>query len=104
VEREVNPVTRMLIRLNMIMRNFKERGKYPMLYVVDRADNRGHAVVLIVDIFYEDRAKAEELVKVILEHLSSHGIKVLKYGLDSYFVPWREVWRLVAVVAVDNLQ
>jgi hypothetical protein len=102
VEREVSPVTRMLIRLNVIMRKFKEKGDYPMLYVVDRAGNRSDAVVLIVDILCEDRGQAEEFVKAILEHLSSHNIKVFKYGLDSYLVPWREVWRLVAVVAVNQ--
>jgi NADPH-dependent 2,4-dienoyl-CoA reductase/sulfur reductase-like enzyme len=94
----------MLRRINVIMRKFKESGNYPMLYVVDRVANRSDAVVLIVDIFYEDRGQAEEFVKAILELLSSHNIKVLKYGLDSYYVPWREVWRFVAVVAVDNSQ
>jgi len=102
VGREVNPVTRMLIRLNVIMRNFKERGNYPMLYVVDRAGDRSDAVVLIVDILYEDRGQAEEFANAILEHLSSHNIKVLKHGLDSYLVPWREVWRFVAMVAVNQ--
>ena len=101
--REVNPVTRMMIRLNMIMRNFKKRGNYPILYVVDRMGNRSDAVVLIVDIFYEDRGQAEEVAKKVIEHLHSYNVKVLDYILGSYMVPFKEVWRLVAKVAVDIL-
>ncbi len=98
--RVVNPVTRMLIRVSAIMRALKERGEFPMLYVVDRV-GRDDVVVLIVDIFSEDRERAEQHVKKILDYLSSHNIKVLKYELGSYLVPYREVWRLVAMVAVD---
>jgi len=43
-------VTRMLIKLNTIMRNFKKKGEYPMLFVVDRVGR--DVVVLIVDILY----------------------------------------------------
>ncbi len=50
VARDISPVTRMLIRLNAIMRNFKKKGEYPMLFVVDRV--RRDVVVLIVDILY----------------------------------------------------
>ncbi len=100
--RVVNPVTRMLIRLSAIMRALKEKDEYPMLYVVDRMVGRDDAVILIVDIFSENREGAEEYVKKILDYLGSHNIKVLKYELGSYLVPYREVWRLVAMVAVDS--
>ncbi len=99
--RVVNPVTRMLIRVSAIMRTLKERGEFPMLYVVDRVAGRDDVVVLIVDIFSEDRERAEQHVNKILDYLGSHNIKVLKYELGSYLVPYREVWRLVAMVAVD---
>jgi ABC-type antimicrobial peptide transport system permease subunit len=102
VGREVNPVTRMLIRLNSIMRVLKEKGQYPMLYVVDRISNRDDAVVLIVDVFSEDREQAEEFVKKILDHLSTYNIKVLGYELASYLAPFKEVWRFVAMVAVER--
>jgi hypothetical protein len=92
----------MLIRLNAIMRNFKEKETFPMLYVVDRISNRGDAVVLIVDILHDDKEYVEAAVKQILDYLSSHNIKVLGYELASYLVPFREVWRLVAVVAVNQ--
>jgi hypothetical protein len=95
-------VTRMLIRLNSIMRVLKEKGEYPMLYVVDRVSNRNDVVVLIVDIFNEDRGRAEEFVKKLLDYLSSHNIKVLGYELESYLVPFREVWRFVAMVSVEH--
>jgi len=96
-------VTRMLIRINAIMRSFKAKGNYPILYVVDRIPNREDVVILIVDIFYEDRRQAEELVKKVVEHLHSHNVKVLDYILDSYLMPFKEVWRFVAKVAVDIL-
>ena len=103
MSRDVSPVTRMLIRLNMIMRNFRERGKYPMLYVVDRA-NRHDVVVLIVDIFYEERERAEGVAKEILDLLGSYNIKVVDHRLDTIMVPFRETWRFVAKVAVDSPQ
>ena len=103
MSRDVSPVTRMLIRLNMIMRNFRERGKYPMLYVVDRANRHG-VVVLIVDIFYEDRESAEGVAKEILDLLGSHNVKVVDHRLDTIVVPHKEVWRFVAMVAVDSPQ
>ncbi len=99
---DINPVTRALIRLNMIMRNFKEKGGYPMLYVIDRMGDRRDAVVLIVDIFYEEREHAEDLVKRILDHLGSYNIKVVDYKVASYIVPHKEVWRFVAMVAINN--
>jgi hypothetical protein len=102
VGRRVNPVTRMLIRLNGIMRGLKERSEVHMLYVVDRMAGREDAVILIVDIFSENREEAEEYAKKILDYLGSHNIKVLNYVLRSYWVPFREVWRLAAMVAVDS--
>jgi hypothetical protein len=92
----------MLIRLSSIMRVLKEKGKYPMLYVVDRVSNRNDVVVLIVDILSEDRGRAEEYVKKLLDDLGSYNIKVLSYELGSYLVPYREVWRFVAMVAVES--
>lgn len=104
--RDVNPVTRMLIRLNMIMRRFKEKGDYPMLFVVDRVGNRSDVVVLIVDIFAWEREHAEAAVKQILDHLSAYNIKVVDYTISSYLVSewnaYREVWRFAAMVAVDH--
>ena len=100
--REVSQVTRMLIKLNTIMRSFRERSNYPMLYVVDRVSGRHDVVVLIVDVVHQEREKAEEVVKRILEHLDSHNIKVVNYTLDSYLVPFREVWRFVAMVSVND--
>ncbi len=50
VARDISPVTRMLISPNAIMRSFKKKGEYPMLFVVDRV-GRG-VMVLIVDILY----------------------------------------------------
>jgi hypothetical protein len=94
----------MLIRLNMVMRSFKKKGDYPMFYVVDRMGDRRDVVVLIVDILYEERERAEEAVKEILDHLGSYNIKVVDYKLVSYIVPYKEVWRLVAMVAVDPSQ
>ena len=99
--RSVGQVTRMLIRLHSIMRAFKAKHGYPILYVVDRIANREDVVVLIVDIFYEDRGQAEEVAKKVIEHLHSYNVKVLDYILESYMVPFKEVWRLVAKVAVD---
>jgi hypothetical protein len=84
------------------MRGLKERNEVRMLYVVDRMAGREDAVLLIVDIFSENREGAEEYVKKILDYLGSHNIKVLNYVLRSYLVPFREVWRLVAVIAVDS--
>jgi len=101
VGRSLSQVTRMLIRLHSIMRVFREKYGYPILFVVDRITNREDAVVLIVDIFYDDRSQAEEVVKKVLEHLRSYGVKVLDYILGSYMVPFKEVWRMVAEVAVD---
>jgi hypothetical protein len=102
--REVNPVTRMLLRLNMVMRSFKEKNDYPILYVVDRLGDRRDAVILIVDVLYDDRERAEELVKKMLEHLGSHKINVLNHTMASYIVPGKEVWRFVAMVSVDVSQ
>jgi hypothetical protein len=98
----------MLIRLNMIMRRFREKGDYPMLFVVDRVGNRSDVVVLIVDIFTWEREHVEAAVKQILDHLSAYNIKVVDYKMTSYVVfsgdAFREVWRFAAMVAVDNLQ
>jgi proteasome assembly chaperone (PAC2) family protein len=101
VGRSPSRVTRMLIRLNSIMRAFKAKHNYPMLFVVDRIVNREDVVVLIVDIFYDDKNQAEEVAKKVIEHLHSYNVKVLDYTLGSYMVPFKEVWRLVAKVAVD---
>jgi hypothetical protein len=87
----------------MIMRRFRESNNH-ILYVADRLGNRHDVVVLIVDILDGEKERAEEVVKRILNHLDSYNIKVVDYKLDSYLVPWREVWRFVAVVAVDNSQ
>lgn len=104
--RDVNPVTRMLIRLNMVMRRFREKGEYPMLFVVDRVGDRSDVVVLIVDIFCEDREHVGEAVKQILDHLSAYNIKVLDHKVASYMAlygeAFREVWRFVAMVAVNQ--
>jgi hypothetical protein len=86
------------------MRNFKGRGGHNILFVVDRMGDRRDVAMLIVDIFYKDRERVEGVVKEILDHLGTHNIKVVDYKLDSYLVPWQEVWRFVAVVAVDNSQ
>jgi hypothetical protein len=102
--RDVNPVTRMLLRLNMIMRRFREKFNHPMLFVVDRIGNRRDAVVLIVDIFDEERERAEAVANDILNLLDSYGIKVFDHKLESFMVPFKDVWRFVAVVAVDNSQ
>ena len=99
--REVNPVTRMLLRLNMVMRSFKDKGDYPMLYVIDRIGDRRDVVVLIVDILYDDMEKAEELVKKLLEHLDSYNINVINHTMASYIIPNKEVWRFVAMVSVN---
>jgi len=99
-----NPVTRMLIRLNSIMRSLRERAKYPILYVVDRMGDSHDAVVIIVDIFYEDRESAEGVAKEILDLLGSHNVKVVDHRLDTIVVPHKEVWRFVAKVAVDSPQ
>jgi len=108
VGRDVNPMTRMLIRLNMIMRRLREKGDYPVLFVVDRLGNRSDAVVLIVDILTWEREHVEAAVKQILDHLSTYNIKVVDYKITTYLVSngdaFREVWRFVAMVAVDNLQ
>jgi hypothetical protein len=92
----------MLIRLNMLMRRFKERGGYPIMYVADRMGDRHDAVVLIVDILYEERERVEAVVKEVLDLLGAHNIKVLDHKLDSFMVPFREVWRFVAMVAVNH--
>ncbi|GEM_PF-4781305 len=92
----------MLIRLNTIMRNFKKKGKYPMLFVVDRVER--DVVVLIVDILYEEREQAEELVKKISDLLDAHNVRMLDYKLASYIVPFKEMWRFVATVAVNHSQ
>jgi hypothetical protein len=92
----------MLIRLNMLMRKFKEKGDLPMLFVADRMGNRSDVVVLIVDILSDDKEYAEAAVKQILDYLSSHNIKVVGYELATYLVPHREVWRFVAMVAVNQ--
>ncbi len=97
-----NPVTRMLVRLNHIMKNFKAKNEYPILFVVDRMGNRNDVVVLIVDVLHEDRKYAEEVFKKVVDHLSSHNIKVVGYTVDSYMVPFKEVWRFAAMVAVDS--
>jgi len=102
VARDISPVTRMLIRLNAIMRNFKKKGEYPMLFVVDRVGR--DVVVLIVDILCEEREQAEELVKKILDLLDAHNVWVLDYKLTSYIVPFKEVWRFVAMVAINHSQ
>ena len=102
--RDVSPVTRMLIRLNVIMRRFKERAGYPIMFVVDRMGKREDAVVLIVDILYEERERAEEVVKSIFDFLGSYNIKVVDYRLDTFVVPYKEVWRLVAMVSVNHSQ
>lgn len=106
--RDVNPVTRMLIRLNIIMRRFREKGEYPMLFVVDRVGNRSDVVVLIVDIFTWERERVEAAVKQILDHLSTYNIKVVDYKMTPYVTlygdAFREVWRVAAMVAVDNSQ
>jgi hypothetical protein len=92
----------MLIRLNAVMRNFKGRNDYPMLFVVDRMGSRRDVVVLIVDILYEDRERAEGVAKEILSLLGTYNIKVVGYRLDTIMVPFKEVWRFVALVAVDH--
>ena len=102
--RDVSPVTRMLIRLNAVMRNFKGRGEYPMLFVVDRVGDRRDVVVLIVDIFYEDRERAEGVAEEILGHLGTYNIKVVDYRLDTIMVPFKEAWRFIVLVAVDHSQ
>jgi len=102
VTRDVNPVTRMLIRLNVIMRRFKEKDGYPIMFVVDRMGKREDAVVLIVDILYEERERAEEVVKKIFDLLSSYNVKVLDHRLETIIVPYKEVWRLVAMVSVNH--
>jgi hypothetical protein len=84
------------------MKYFRERGDYPIFYVVDRVANRDDVVVLIVDILSDDKNYVKELVSQIFDNLSSHNIKVLDYRLGSYIVPHREVWRLVAMVAVNQ--
>jgi len=43
------------------------------------------------------------VAKKVIEHLHSYNVKVLDYILGSYMVPFKEVWRLVAKVAVDIL-
>jgi hypothetical protein len=83
------------------MRVFRDKHGYPILFVVDRIANREDAVVLIVDILYEDKSQAEEVAKKVLEHLRSYDVKVLDYTLGSYMMPFKEVWRMVAKVAVD---
>jgi hypothetical protein len=104
VVRNVSQVTRMLIRLSIIMRNFRERTGYHILYVADRISNRQDVVVLIVDIIYEERERAEEVVRAILDHLASHNIKVVDYKLASVMMSFKETWRFVAMVAVDHSQ
>jgi hypothetical protein len=98
----------MLIRLNMIMRRLREKGEYPMLFVVDRVGNRSDVVVLIVDIFSGERGHVEAAVKQILDHLGAYNIKVVDYKMAPYVMSegdaFREVWRIAAMVAVDNLQ
>jgi len=97
-----NPATRMLIRLNMVMRQFKNKGECFILYVADRVPNRDDVVVLIVDIFAEDKGHARELAKKVLDHIGAYNIKVVEYKMRSYLLPDMTVWRLVAMVAVER--
>ena len=97
-----NPATRMLIRLNMVMRQFKNKGECLILYVADRVPNRDDVVVLIVDIFAEHKEHARELAKKVLDHLGAYSIKVVDHKMKPYLMPEREVWRLVAMVAVER--
>jgi hypothetical protein len=83
------------------MRVFRDKHDYKILFVVDRFIDREDAVVLIVDIFHDDKREAEEVAKEVIEHLRSYNVKVLDYVLGSYMVPYKEVWRMVAKVAVD---
>jgi hypothetical protein len=97
-----SPVTRMLIRLNMVMRQFKNKGECLILYVIDRVPNRNDVVVLIVDIFAQHEEHAGKLAKKVLDHLGSYSIKVVDHRMKPYLMPDREVWRLVAMVAVER--
>jgi hypothetical protein len=52
----------------------------------------------------EEREQAEKLVKKISDLLDAHNVRVLDYKLTSYIVPFKEVWRFVAMVAVNHSQ
>jgi hypothetical protein len=86
------------------MRSYKEKTQVPILYVADRVDKREDVVVLIVDILIDDKKQAEAVAKEVVNYLSSRNIKITDYKLGTIMIPFKEVWRLVAMVAVDNSQ